>query len=317
MKKLSKEAVCEIAEMLISKHGSTTTLDVKNHLRTRGYEAFQNEVSGFMQSLANEESWNFNNNGRYKIYSFGQDTQYSLEAYLEKENTFWKLILDKKKLLIEEGNIGENGLTRQEKQTSNRKAYKVGSQKIQAQKQAGFKEAEDKRLPLKIRNEFAVFLSQKAQTISLSFFNVEEVKEREGVLLKNNKRLYSYERLIYNTGKTFIFDINQITAKDFYFLHKNEPFDITKLLPTHTKTFGKKQIQNLAFDDENQTLTMENYQYFEANPKENFIVNNNVKKQCLYEIQLSFTKDKILILNRHTQDLDTIIIPLLLEILKK
>jgi len=49
--------------------GKTTTLDVKNHLRNRGFLAFQNEISALMEQLAHEDNWKCVHNGRFRIYS--------------------------------------------------------------------------------------------------------------------------------------------------------------------------------------------------------------------------------------------------------
>jgi hypothetical protein len=57
------------AERLMSASGQTTTLQVKNHLRNRGFLAFQNEVSAIMGQLAGENNWRHVHNGQYRIYS--------------------------------------------------------------------------------------------------------------------------------------------------------------------------------------------------------------------------------------------------------
>jgi len=57
------------AERLMSASGQTTTLDVKNHLRNRGFLAFQNEISALMTQIANESNWRHVHNGQFRIYS--------------------------------------------------------------------------------------------------------------------------------------------------------------------------------------------------------------------------------------------------------
>ncbi|MGK0366725.1 MAG: hypothetical protein ACI85O_003800, partial [Saprospiraceae bacterium] len=57
------------AERLMSTSGQTTTLHVKDHLRTRGFLAFQNEISAFMVQLADENNWLHVHNGQFRIYS--------------------------------------------------------------------------------------------------------------------------------------------------------------------------------------------------------------------------------------------------------
>ncbi len=57
------------AERLMSASGQTTTLQVKNHLRNRGFLAFQNEVSSIMGQLAGENNWRHVHNGQFRVYS--------------------------------------------------------------------------------------------------------------------------------------------------------------------------------------------------------------------------------------------------------
>jgi len=57
------------AERLMSASGQTTTLHVKNHLRNRGFLAFQNEISALMGQLASENNWQHVHNGQFRIYS--------------------------------------------------------------------------------------------------------------------------------------------------------------------------------------------------------------------------------------------------------
>lgn len=315
MKKLTKEAVCEIAETLIQKNGSTTTLDVKNHLRTRGYEAFQNDVSRFMQDLTTEESWNFRNNGRYKVYSFGNDTRYTFEEYLEKNDVFWKIVLDKKQLIIEEGRIGENGLSREESLASNRKAYKIAQQKVNNKKQEGFQKAIDKRLSLTLRQEFSDFLQQTPQSLSLSFFDVRETRERKGNLFQEGKTLNSYEQIVYSCGVVFHINSENISTQDFKSVFYNNGFDISNLHPK-TEYMGKKLLYKEVLDSTKQTLTEESYEYFQAS-EDVYKLSWELHKSSLYEASVTFKNGKKLFLNKHVQDIETVIIPLLLEILKK
>lgn len=57
------------AERLMHTGGQTTTLHVKNQLRSRGFLAFQNEISALMELLANENNWHYVHNGQFRIYS--------------------------------------------------------------------------------------------------------------------------------------------------------------------------------------------------------------------------------------------------------
>ena len=57
------------AERLMQMNGQTTTLEVKNELRRRGYLAFQRNISQQMATIANESGWDTFYNGRNRIYA--------------------------------------------------------------------------------------------------------------------------------------------------------------------------------------------------------------------------------------------------------
>lgn len=57
------------AERLMQTNGQTTTLEVKNELRRRGYLAFQREISREMALIAEEAGWDTFFNGRNRIYA--------------------------------------------------------------------------------------------------------------------------------------------------------------------------------------------------------------------------------------------------------
>ncbi|GAB3931007.1 hypothetical protein [Larkinella terrae] len=69
-KKTTRQAVRMAATTLILAEGSTTTLDVKNHLRKRGYRAYQADVSDLLFAVAQQENWAINDNGTYRVYYF-------------------------------------------------------------------------------------------------------------------------------------------------------------------------------------------------------------------------------------------------------
>ena len=73
MTPLTKAAVRQAAEMLMDQHTETTTLEVKNQLRQQGYKAVQREVSALMDELCAEANWEFEFNGRNRIYRRKKD----------------------------------------------------------------------------------------------------------------------------------------------------------------------------------------------------------------------------------------------------
>lgn len=68
---LSMAAVYETAEALMARHGSTTTLEVKNGLRNQGFWALQADVSEALRALAHTLGWTFTSNGRFRTYYCG------------------------------------------------------------------------------------------------------------------------------------------------------------------------------------------------------------------------------------------------------
>lgn len=68
---ITKDIVKDVAEDLMEKNGQTTTLEVKDELRNRGYWAVQDEVSNMMFDLGHEEDWDIQNDptGTHRVYS--------------------------------------------------------------------------------------------------------------------------------------------------------------------------------------------------------------------------------------------------------
>ena len=55
------------------RNGQTTTLEVKNALRSQGYFATQSAVSNWMDELATELSWEYDATGPFRIYRLKGD----------------------------------------------------------------------------------------------------------------------------------------------------------------------------------------------------------------------------------------------------
>lgn len=70
--KATRNVVKMAATTLILASGVTTTLEVKNYLRQRGYLAFQNDISEKMLSIAHQLGWAYLDNGIFRIYTFPQ-----------------------------------------------------------------------------------------------------------------------------------------------------------------------------------------------------------------------------------------------------
>ena len=66
--RLTNPAVREAAVFDALRTGTTTTLDVKRHLRDRGYWATQDEVSRRVRRLAEAEGWPWWEMGGFRLY---------------------------------------------------------------------------------------------------------------------------------------------------------------------------------------------------------------------------------------------------------
>jgi hypothetical protein len=73
-----KMAVKQAAEYLMLSNGITTTLEVKCLLREQGYDAYQSDISMWMDRLSQELDWEFSFNGRNRSYRYRLEIDYGL-----------------------------------------------------------------------------------------------------------------------------------------------------------------------------------------------------------------------------------------------
>ena len=71
-KKPNLDTIKLTATTLILAEGTTTTLEVKNKLRSQGYTAYQEDISRQMHQIAEAEGWLAHDNGLFLIYTFTQ-----------------------------------------------------------------------------------------------------------------------------------------------------------------------------------------------------------------------------------------------------
>jgi hypothetical protein len=71
-KQVDKDTVLHTAIILMTANDSTTSLDVKNHLRGLNFWAVQDEISRLMNELSDERSWVRTSNGRFNTYQLTQ-----------------------------------------------------------------------------------------------------------------------------------------------------------------------------------------------------------------------------------------------------
>lgn len=210
MKTLTKEAVKGAAENLIETFGTTTTLDVKNKLRQTGFQAFQNEVSTLMDTVTAEERWQFNHNGRYRVYRFGPDSNDTFHKYLENGQQFWEILASDKEQIINEGTTGSNGIMQKKSFPTNRKTIAQSKKAFEQIKQRGYSEAIDQRLPFALRQKYATYLEQKPVRYTIGFFNVHSAEKLAAELtLKNKQKANGYIIQTKNAGYDFTWELPQ------------------------------------------------------------------------------------------------------------
>ncbi|TAE74631.1 MAG: hypothetical protein EAZ85_04230 [Bacteroidetes bacterium] len=185
MQILDYKNVLVVAEELIEKNGSTTTLDVKNLLRQRNFQASQNEVSSFMNQISARESWQSTQNSNFKVYSFGVDSNQVLDAYLTNSTHFWAIKVEKGKVLIEEGLLHSTGVFTEHNFNRNKKAIRKANDWIEEKEKNAFFKTPDTRLPFNIRKSIAGYENKKIKKIILSFFNVI-FKMTENIIIKKD-----------------------------------------------------------------------------------------------------------------------------------
>ena len=69
--------VLHAAKHLMDKFGATTALEVKEFLGRKGFIAFQNDISRYMKRLAYHLSWDWEFNGRFRIYFVREESVFS------------------------------------------------------------------------------------------------------------------------------------------------------------------------------------------------------------------------------------------------
>lgn len=61
--------VLDVAEQLIKDNNETTTLEIKEELRKKGFKAFQSDVSEVMATEHHTRNFSYSENGTHRIYS--------------------------------------------------------------------------------------------------------------------------------------------------------------------------------------------------------------------------------------------------------
>lgn len=301
---LTQQAVQEAAETLMLLHDKTTTLDVKNYLRRQNYLAFQRDVSLFMNNLVQRQAtWKANDNGRYRVYVFGQDTQNSYHEYLEKGKDFWEIEVNKPVKTITLGKIGTDGSAYNTTLKSNRYAIHQAKLLVQQKLDSGYQKAIDQRLPKLLRLRYEKWLNQKVEKCTLAFYGVEKIEKQSANLLLNQQPISGYVLNSKSAGYEITFNHQQMQTIDL----DKASWDATQIKDKSLYLTGEKNLNQTAFTEHDQTITDYNIQQLIGSPQ---ITQLLIHQRNLYQVRLQFPQQKILTLSKFELDLITELLPL-------
>jgi predicted DNA-binding WGR domain protein len=309
MKALDKAAVLAAAEELMSKFGTTTTLDVKNRLRNNGFMASQAEVSQWMDVLAREENWAFAQQNNFRVYRIGPDTNDTLHHYLEKTDSFWEIKILGKEQTVCEGKSGTNGTFFHKSFTSNRQAIRHAKNLLADKLQQDFSEVKDTRLPLEIREKFGKYLAQKPIKCTLGFFNVECI-EKQAAELNTSQGVVNGSLIKFKNGGyrfTFTQDLGQVAE-----IFKQDNINFLALKYQQWQTTGEK-VKVQATNQINEEIA--DYQLVALQGEQNLTL-LQAPKGNLYEAEFEFESGDKTTLSKFDLQFEQEFLPITQQILQ-
>jgi hypothetical protein len=122
-----------------------------------------------MNELADERHWKFWSNGRFRIYSFAEDTNEQLYYYLIKGDESWEILVDGKWQVVSEGNAARTTPCHYQEFPSNRHAIAHASGLLMIQESKGFVPTMPRGLNLHHRYRYREFIRQHPVSCVLSF----------------------------------------------------------------------------------------------------------------------------------------------------
>lgn len=312
MKNLTKDAVKEAAEHLMEAFGTTTTLDVKNRLRQLSFQAFQAEVSNFMETLTNEEQWRFNHNGRYRVYRFGPDSSDSFHKYLESGQQFWEILASGKEQIINEGIKGSIGQMITKKFPTNRKNIAQSKKVHQGKIQEGYSEAVDQRLPINLRQKYAQYLNLKPLKYTIGFFNVQASEKLSAeITLDDDQKANGYVIQSKNAGYDFTWELPQSKEKLADIL-KNPTAVIRELQYDQKHLTGEKVSDTKAYTHQEELI--DSFQQFTPT-NSSTILDIQLSLDNVYKIDIWFESGTQISLSKFDLDIQQELLPVARQIL--
>jgi len=283
-KELNEAFVLEQTEILINKYNSTSTIDVKNRLKTAGYKAFHSDIDKMLRKIALQEGWKILARVNNTFFSFGEDTSKSLHIFLKKEEEIWEaqIIAPKFKILW----LRENNQVIRKKFSQNRKLVKHIQKQVKIKEKEGFKKLQVPKLKLSSRAKFIPFFEKQPQALHLGFFNV-----KQKVFFRKEEYSEDFESL-YNVGGEFIWQ-RPFDTIDSFLKNENLPDYVDKNHFSAIQLTGKKHLKTTTRNKELQSKTL--IKYLEKTQVTKEIFDFNVATQ--YHIKIYFEDKKSLSLS--------------------
>jgi predicted DNA-binding WGR domain protein len=279
MKTHTIDDVRDVLYTLIAQNKSTTTLDVKNELRRLGFQAFQDQVSQMVNTIASQDSLSFRHNGKFNIYSFGQDTSDVKQVYLELGQEFWEAKAEKKSITLFSGKVGTDGKQEQLHFYKNSLAIRELNRLMAEKMQTGFSQATDPRPPLEIRQKYGHLLGKLPVSCSIGYFNVSKKEQVENQVLTKN------------SGYTFIWNISS-SRQELANVLSQSTWSSTSIRYDHAQLLGEKILQRepagIAF------------------PKAQLEADNS----HIFQIELTFENGEKAIFSKFEMDIQKAVLPL-------
>jgi predicted DNA-binding WGR domain protein len=309
MKTVDATAVLLAAEELMSKNGSTTTLDVKNRLRNNGYMAVQAEVSRFMDDLARTESWTYAQQNSFRVYRLGPDTNETFDMYLEKDNDFWEISVKGLEQTVSEGKKGSVGTFFHKSLVSNRQAIRHAKKLVDEKKQMGFNIQVSQLLPMTLRKKFGKYLEQKPKICTLSFYNVEMTEKSPADFYTSEGKVSGYLIQSKSGGYQFTWENN---FSKILLLLSEENLDLNKADFQNRRTTGEKIKSKESLSNEG--FSISTYDKVELNAEQQ-IESCKTERKNLYEVKFEFESGEKTILSKFDLHFDNEFLPITQKIL--
>lgn len=309
---LTAEAVKEAAELLMLRNGSTTTLEVKNYLRSKNYEAFQQDISYLMNWWAIEEDWRFQCHLSYRIYTFGEDTNEELLLYLERKNMFWEIWVQEKEYTITSGEIGSSGSEQVIAMPSNRHALHQANVLIEQRLKTGFEEKEDPRLSAALRQEYRSFLAVRPERCTFSFRNCKQLEHQPATFRLYDFPTKGYWKTVVTCGYAFSWKATDAKMA-FQQLSQNDDWNVLSTPPAEMLLLGELTSHTEAYLISGERLANPIQLQKQPNIELQAI---QVQLQHLYKAEITYSNGQCLEFSRQEYDLENELLPLLRYLLR-